>query len=193
MTVTLDYDFAIRLIINTVAIFVLVRFCYFTFSRHRAYASSFILFGTGVFLVTSQLASLDISMGFAFGLFAIFSMLRYRTESITIKEMTYLFLVIAIALLSGVGTMSHLELVVLVSIMCLLAYLTELNLLLPDLDEYTVEYEKIENIVPARREELLADLQQRLGQDVREVEIVSVDFLRDTALLKVQFVPQSPP
>jgi hypothetical protein len=193
MTVTLDYDFAIRLLINTTATFVLVRFCYFTFSRHRAYASSFILFGTGVFLVTSQLASLDISMGFAFGLFAIFSMLRYRTESITIKEMTYLFLVIAIALLSGVGTMSHLELVILVSIMCLLAYLTELNVLLPDLDEYTVEYEKIENIVPARREQLLADLQQRLGQDVREVEIVSVDFLRDTALLKVQFVPQPQP
>jgi hypothetical protein len=183
----------IRLAINMGATFVLVRFCYFAFSRHRAYASSFILFGMGVFLVTSQLASLDISMGFAFGLFAIFSMLRYRTESITIKEMTYLFLVIAIALLSGVGTMSHLELVILVSIMCLLAYLTELNVLLPDLDEYTVEYEKIENIVPARREQLLADLQQRLGQDVREVEIVSVDFLRDTALLKVQFVPQPQP
>jgi hypothetical protein len=192
MTLSLSYDFMIRLAINMSATFVLVRFCYFAFSRHRAYASSFILFGMGVFLVTSQLASLDISMGFAFGLFAIFSMLRYRTESITIKEMTYLFLVIAIALLSGVGTMSHLDLVVLLSIICGLAYLTEVNLLLPDLEEHTVEYEKIENIVPDRREDLLADLRERLGQDIRSVEIVSVDFLRDTAQLKVQFVPQRP-
>jgi hypothetical protein len=151
MTLSLSYDFLIRLAINMGATLVLVRFCYFTFSRHRAYTSSFILFGMGVFLVTSQLASLDISMGFAFGLFAIFSMLRYRTESITIKEMTYLFLVIAIALLSGVGTMSHLELLVLVSIVNGLAYLTEINLFLPNLDEHTVEYEKIENIVPERR------------------------------------------
>ncbi len=192
MTMSLSYDFLIRLAINMGATFVLVRFCYFAFSRHRAYASSFILFGMGVFLVISQLASLDISMGFAFGLFAIFSMLRYRTESITIKEMTYLFLVIAIALLSGVGTMSHLELLVLVSIICSLAYLTEINFFLPNLEELAVDYEKIENIVPARRELLIQDLKERLGQDIRSVEIVSVDFLRDTARLKVQYVPHKP-
>ena len=191
MTVSLSYDFVIRLIINMAALFVLVRFCYFKFSQHRAYASSFILFGMGVFLVISQLASLDISMGFAFGLFAIFSMLRYRTESITIKEMTYLFLVISMALLSGVGTMSHLDLVVLMSIICVLAYVSETTLLLPNLEEHTVDYEKIENIVPHRRQELLEDLRERLGQDIRGVEIESVDFLRDTARLKVQFVPRN--
>ena len=63
-------------------------------------------------------------------------------------------------------------------------------MLLPNLEEHTVEYEKIENIVPDRREDLLADLRERLGQDIRSVEIVSVDFLRDTAQLKVQFVPR---
>ena len=192
MTVSLNADFIIRLIITLVAIFVLGRYCYFSFSRHRAYASSFILFGMGVFLVTSQLASLDISMGFAFGLFAIFSMLRYRTESITIKEMTYLFLVISIALLAGVGMMSHLELTLLLAIICLLARVTETTLLLPELEEYAVEYEKIENIVPQRERELLQDLRERLGQDIRSVEIVSVDFLRDTARLKVQFVALPP-
>lgn len=191
MNVSLNGDFIIRLIITMAAIFVLVRYCYFSFSRHRAYASSFLLFGMGVFLVTSQLASLDISMGFAFGLFAIFSMLRYRTESITIKEMTYLFLVIAIALLAGVGTMSHLELILLLALICALARITETTLLLPQLEEYEVEYEKIENIVPQREAELMQDLRERLGQDIRGVEIVSVDFLRDTAKLKVQYVPLS--
>ncbi|MBT4519938.1 MAG: DUF4956 domain-containing protein [Halieaceae bacterium] len=189
MTVSLGSYFLIRMLINMTAIVVLIRFVYFRVSRHRAYASSFILFGLGVFLVTSQLSSVDISMGFAFGLFAIFSMLRYRTESITIKEMTYLFLVIAIALLSAVGTMSHVELALLLCVICGMAYITETSLLLPNLEERTVEYEKIENIVPAREAELLQDLRERLGLDVRSVEIESLNFLRDTARLKVQFVP----
>jgi hypothetical protein len=184
-----DQQFLIRFAINMAAIFVLVRFCYFKFSQHRSYASSFILFGMGVFLVTGQLSSIDISMGFAFGLFAIFSMLRYRTESIDIKEMTYLFLVISIALLAGVGAMGHVELIVITAVICAMAYITETSLFLPMLSEKTVDYEKIENILPERREELLADLRERLGLDIQNVEIGSVDFLRDTARLKVQYLP----
>jgi hypothetical protein len=190
MTFSLGADFLIRLVINMLAILVLVRGCYFRFSPHRAYASSFILFGMGVFLVTGQLANVEISLGFAFGLFAIFSMLRYRTESISIKEMTYLFLVIAIALLSAVSIMSHLELAVVLGVICALAYLTETNLLVPMLEELTVEYEKIENILPERRAELLADLRERTGLDIKNVEILHTNFLRDTAQLKVQFVPR---
>jgi hypothetical protein len=143
----------------------------------------------GVFLVTSQLHTVDISMGFAFGLFAIFSMLRYRTESITIKEMTYLFLVIAMALLSAVGDMDHLSLIMLLGIICAAARLTETSLLIPMLQDQTVQYEKIENIQPDRYQELLADLRERTGLDVVSVDIESIDFLRDTARLKVQHRP----
>lgn len=91
MELTLGTDFILRLLINTLASVLLIRFCYYKFSQHRANASSFILFGMGVFLVTFLLHTADVSMGFAFGLFAVFSMLRYRTESISIKEMTYYF------------------------------------------------------------------------------------------------------
>ena len=77
---SLDFDFLIRLLINMVGIFVLVRLIYFRATKQRAYASSYILFGLGVFLITSQLASVEISMGFAFGLFAIFSMLRSQGD-----------------------------------------------------------------------------------------------------------------
>ncbi len=191
MIMEVNQDFIIRLLINSMAVYLLVRVCYFTHSQQRAYASSFILFGTGVFLVTSQLHSVDISMGFAFGLFAIFSMLRYRTESITIKEMTYLFLVIAIALLSAVGTMSHGFLIVLLTLVCALAYLTETNLLLPNLSEMSVQYEKIENIKPERESELLADLRERTGLNITRAEVEAVDFLRDTAMLKVQYRPDT--
>ena len=186
---SLSFDFLIRLLINMAGVFILVRFVYFRTTQKRAYASSYILFGLSVFLITSQLASVEISIGFAFGLFAIFSMLRYRTESIDVKEMTYLFLVIAMSLLSGVSATDQLELGLLLGLICFLANVTETSLLLPKLQECTVEYERIENIVPARREELLADLRERLGVDVRTIETESVDFLRDTATLKIQFAP----
>ena len=182
-------DFLLRLVIHLVAVFIMARLCYFRFSQHRQYASSFLLFGTGVFLVTSQLHSVEISMGFAFGLFAIFSMLRYRTESITVKEMTYLFLVISMALLSAVSSLGPLYQALLLAFMCLVAFITETSLLLPMLEELPVQYEKIENIVPERREELLADLRERTGLDIRAVDIVSVDFMRDSANLRVRYKP----
>ena len=189
MTLSLGSDFIIRLLINTVSIVLLVR-CYYAFSRHRANASSFMLFGIGVFLVTSLLHTADVSMGFAFGLFAVFSMLRYRTESISIKEMTYLFLVIAIALLSSVGTMQHVELAVINLFVCGLALALETNLVLPLLEEREIEYEKIENIVQDRKKHLHEDLRLRTGLDIRFVDVVSISFLKDTALLKIHFYPE---
>lgn len=168
------------------AIIALVR-CYYAFSKNRANASSFLLFGLGVFLVTSLLHSADVSMGFAFGLFAVFSMLRYRTESISIKEMTYLFLVIAIALLSAVGSMHSIELMTINAFICVAAYLLETNVVLPRLEVQEVEYEKIENIVPERKQILLDDLRHRTGLDIIFVEIVSLSFLKDTAYLRVHF------
>ncbi len=190
MISTLDSDFLLRLLINTVSILILVRFCYYHFSRHRANASSFMLFGMGVFLVTALLHSADVSMGFAFGLFAVFSMLRYRTESISIKEMTYLFLVIAIALLCAVSTMLALELFVLTLFICFLAFLLETNTVLPLLEEREIEYEKIENIRPERREQLLMDLRLRTGLHIKHVDILSIDFLRDSTRLKVHYAPK---
>jgi len=188
MTLSLGSDFIIRLLINTIATLLLVR-SYYAFSRHRANASSFLLFGMGVFLVTSLLHTADVSMGFAFGLFAVFSMLRYRTESISIKEMTYLFLVIAIALLSSVGTMQHIELTVINLFICGSALLLETNFVLPLLDKKDIEYEKIENIVPERKQQLQDDLSARTGLDIRMVEVVSISFLRDTAMLRIHFSP----
>jgi len=189
MEFTLNADFILRLIINTLSVVLLIRFCYYKFSQHRANASSFMLFGMGVFLVTSLLHSADVSMGFAFGLFAVFSMLRYRTESISIKEMTYLFLVIAIALLSAVSTMKPYELFTITLSICLVTYLLETNLVLPSLDEIEIDYEKIENINTQRQQELIQDINLRTGLDVQQVEILSIDFLRDSARLKIHFNP----
>lgn len=190
MESAVDVHFMIRLLINAVSVFVLIR-CYYAFSRHRENAASFILFGVGVFLVTALLHSVTVTMGFAFGLFAVFSMLRYRTEALGIKEMTYLFLVIAMALLAAVGNMHHIELVLLNMLVIVLAVVLETRALLPQHSEREVEYEKIENIHRDRREVLIADLCERTGLDVFRVDVVSVSYLRDTAMLRMHFRPEA--
>jgi len=127
-------------------------------------------------------------MEFAFGLFAVFTMLRYRTESISIKEMTYLFLVTAIALLTSVGQMSLLDLGILNGSICIIALAIDSSIFIKRYEMQSVCYEKIENILPQKREVLIADLKQRTGLNVVSVEIENIDFLRDTAQLKVSYI-----
>jgi hypothetical protein len=183
-------DFLFKLLINTFAVTALVFSCYSrTFSiadtRKREHATSFLMFGVGVFIVTYLLSSAKISMGFAFGLFAVFSMLRYRTESISVKEMTYLFLVIAMSLLSAVSDTSLFELVILQTIMYGSARVCDSVLSGPEWAEKHVQYENIENIKPQNRALLIEDLKLRTGLDIQDVEIGDIDFLRDTAALRI--------
>lgn len=181
--------FVSGLLVYALASLILIRFCYFEYSKNRAHGAAFLLFGAGVFLVTSQLHSADVSMGFAFGLFAVFSMLRYRTESMNIKDMTYLFLTIAMALLCAVSNMGIVKLAMICGFMCLLAYTLEKNLLFPMQQDMTLTYEKIENLHKNKRAELLKDLTQRTGLNIQHVEILNMDFMRDSAVLKLHFTP----
>lgn len=186
----IELDFLTRFIVNTIFIVVLVRGCYFQHSKNRPFAASFILFGTSVFMVTGLLHSAEISMGFAFGLFAVFSMLRYRTESITIKEMTYLFLVISIALLTAVGPISLLGISIINVIICVFAYILETGVLLPLTEDQIIKYEKIENIKPESRADLIEDLKQRTGLEIKYLNIESVDFLNDTAQIRIFYMSE---
>lgn len=179
-------DILPRFIINTIFIIVLVRGCYFQHSRNRPYAVSFMMFGTGVFMVTHLLNSADISMGFAFGLFAVFSMLRYRTESITIKEMTYLFLVISIALVTAVGPISLLGISIINAIICVFAYVLEVYFLLPLTQEKTIKYERIDKIKPENRADLIAEITQRTGFEIKHLSIESIDFSNGTAKIRIR-------
>lgn len=185
---TLDYNFLTRFLINTISLFVLVKHCYYRRTPNREFLFSFFLFGTGVFIVSYLLRSVEVSMGFAFGLFAIFSMLRYRTEAISIKSMTYLFLVITISLLSAVGQTSTIELLLLNALICACASLAESKMLTPQLAEQIIRYEKIDNIRPQNRNRLLDDLHLRTGLEIRNVLIDKIDFLRDTAMLRIFYV-----
>ncbi len=181
----LTNDFFIRFLINAIALFILLRVIYYRNVSQRESLTGFMMFGNGVFLVTALLHNVDMSMGFAFGLFAVFSMLRYRTETLTVRDMTYLFVLIAISLMSSVSSMSFVELSLINGLMCGMAALIETSILAKKTASKQVVYEKIELIRPERYDDLVKDLQQRLGHNIEQVVIGDVDFLKDSAVLKV--------
>jgi len=186
----LDIAFVSRFFINLLSLLLLCYVCYFRVSKNATVAGSFTLFGVGVFIITYLLHGVDMSMEFAFGLFAVFTMLRYRTESISIKEMTYLFLVTAISLLTSVGQMSLVDLVTLNCVICFLAFAIDANFIGKRYQIQSVCYERIENITPQNRTKLIDDLRERTGLQVEMVTIEHIDFLRDTARLSISYIPQ---
>lgn len=181
----LTLDFALRFAATLIALAVLIH--YGPTANRRADSSVLLcyVFGIGVFFVTYTLKSQDMSLGFAFGLFAIFSMLRYRTEQLGITEMTCLFLVIVLALLGAVSPLALPELplvqALLVGVVVLVGHLLRRN----GLSQQVLRYEKIDNIKPGRRDELVRDLAERTGLDVRHVRIDSIDFVQDSAMVTI--------
>lgn len=181
----LSLDFLFRYGLLLAACIFLLRVIYFRISPNRESVFSFFLFANGVFIVTYLLHGIELSMGFAFGLFAVFAMLRYRTEAISIRDMTYLFIVIAMALMCSVANLLHWELAVLVTLVNALAALGESQLISPRVTEYRMTYDKVKLIAPQHRAELIQDLESRLGVKVKNVSIGRIDYLSDSAQLIV--------
>ena len=144
----LDLSFLLQLLVNVISIAVLCYGCYYRLNRNTNVAGSLLLFGVGIFIITKLLHGVDMSMEFAFGLFAVFTMLRYRTDTISIKEMTYLFLVTAIALLTAVSKLSFLELGMLNGLICLFAFIVDTRFFRSAYHQQTISYEIIANIKP---------------------------------------------
>ena len=187
----LDFPFIFRFLINILSISVLCYGCYFRLNKNSNVAGSFLLFGVGIYIITYLLHGVDMSMEFAFGLFAVFTMLRYRTDTISIKEMTYLFLVTAIALLTAVSQLAHIELILLNGFICLIAFIVDTRFLRSRYATQTVSYERIENIKLENRDLLIKDLCLRTGLHITSVEVLHIDFLKDTAELSVNYLPPS--
>lgn len=183
----LSPKFFMRLGINLVSMIILIRFIYFPAHKSREYFFTFFIFNLLIFLITYLLNKVEMSMGAAFGLFAVFSMLRYRTEGITIKDMTYLFLVIAIGLINAVSKGGWDEFVLINFIILVFTFLLESNLLMKREAAKIIEYENIELIKPERRTELILDLENRTGIKVNRINITEVNFLRDTATIIIYY------
>ncbi|MGB0867012.1 MAG: DUF4956 domain-containing protein, partial [Granulosicoccaceae bacterium] len=181
------WELGFRFGINTAALLVLLKFNFFRFSHDRDSLFSFTLFGHGVFIVAALLHNVDISMGFAFGLFAVFSMLRYRTESITVRKMTYLFLVIVISLISSVGPVTHLELTVIATIICALSWICETHFLAPRFQVATITYGRMKMLKPELRGQLHADLHALTGLDIHKVQVVDRNYKTKVAKLRIYY------
>ncbi len=188
----LSDKFFLRLLIDVISMFVLVRLIYFRIYKKKDYLFTFFLFNIIIFIITYLLNKVDMSMGAAFGLFAVFSMLRYRTEGLTTKDMTYLFIVIAIGLICAVSKATYFELGIINAILIGFTYALDGNWLVRNEMVKNVLYENIEMIKPENHAELIKDMRNRTGLNIHRITINRVDFLKDTAMIKIYFYEDRP-
>ena len=181
------WDLVLRFSFNLFVVLILVRVLYYRITPRKEYLFTYILISVVVFFMIMLLENVGVEIGFALGLFAIFGMLRYRTQQIPIREMTYLFLVIGVSVINSLANrrVSYAELLLTNAAIVLVTYLLEKVFLLKTESKKLVFYEKIELIKPEMRAELIADLEERTGLTIHRVDIERIDYLRDAARIYI--------
>jgi len=175
--------------LNMVVALLIVRFIYYPATQDKTYVFTFLAFNTVIYFVLGMLTSATLSVGVGFGLFAIFSVLRYRTDEMPIREMTYLFIVIALPVMNSVmmSASSIPWLLVANGTIVALLYALEKEWGFHFAGSKRVVYDRVELITPANQDRLLADRRERTGLPVERVEVRRIDFLHDTAELMVYY------
>lgn len=185
---------SVRFFIDFLSVLFLIRFVYFPAYKKRELFFTFFMFNVVIFFICFLLNKVDLSMGAAFGLFAVFSMLRYRTEDISIKDMSYLFLVIALGLISAVtkikGASETYELIFIGAIntlIVLVAFFLENKVFFKKEVSKIVIYENVDLIHSQNQSALVEDIKKRTGINVSRISIQKIDFLNDSAVIKVYY------
>ncbi len=181
------YVLLIRLGINMLFLTILIRFLYYPKTRRKDYLFTYYLIGTITFFLCFGLMQMDIDTGMGLGLFAIFGIIRYRTDAIEIKEMTYLFMIIGISVVNALASneLSISEVGVINVSVVLLTFILENLWLMKHETRKTINYERIDLITPDKYDEMKADLEKRTGLAINRVEIGKIDFLNDTAQIRI--------
>ena len=198
-------ELAIRFFLNLLVCWVLIRFFYYRKSRRRDYFFTFMVFSSAMLMLLYMMGNVEVGVGLTLGLFAIFGVIRYRTETVPIREMTYLFVIIALAAMNGLAPVyklvgvatshAHYDLsigtlaVMVLSnalVVCLI-WVLESPRLLKHTSTKLVLYDRIDLIVPEKRADLIADLEKRVGVKIDNLEIGHVDFLKDAAFIKLYY------
>ncbi|MCI5057143.1 MAG: DUF4956 domain-containing protein [Flavobacteriales bacterium] len=185
----LIFRFAFNLIVSLI----IVRSIYYPSAKKKEYLFTFLALGTITFFLCHLLSNVKLGLGFALGLFAIFGIIRYRTNPIPIKEMTYLFLVIGMSVINGLANkkVSYVELLFTNVAMLTLIYFLNKLVLLKGERKKIITYEKIELIKPENNDKLLSDLKERTGLNIHRVEVGRIDFLKDTAQVRVFYYDET--
>ena len=175
--------------IDLLFLIIIVRVIYYRIKDEKDYVFTFFMFNILTFFICFLLRKVPMEMGFALGLFAVFGILRYRTEAIPIRQMTYLFIVIGLSMINSLAnkSISWLEILLANGIITIITYLIDRVWFSTIEQTKTILYEKIELIKPENEQELIEDLKKRTGLQIVAVKVDKVDFLRDTAQIKIYY------
>lgn len=184
--VEIDLHFFVRLAMNLVTVFLIIHFIYYPNYKKMDTIFTFITFNVTIFILTFVLNTVKISMGAAFGLFAVFSMLRYRTSGIHIKDMTYLFIFIALGLISSIP-MDLYELAIISALIFASTWLLDMGKIIKKESLKSIRYENIDKIQPDKEEELIAELKIRTGLNIHRISVQEIDYLKDTAIINIYY------
>lgn len=182
-------DFAIRALSDLVVMFILIGFIYYPKYKNKDFVFTFALFNVIIFMLCYLLGAAKIKIGFAFGLFAIFSIIRYRTIMVSIKDMGYFFVCVTLGMLNSLASIADNGVLLLVCngiILALTFFMERLNFINTE-NAKDIIYDNVSLIRPDQREELIADLRARTGLNIHRVEILSINYLKDTVLLKAYY------
>lgn len=184
------WEMLIRLFINIVTVAIVVHAFYYPKAKRRDYYFTFTLIGISIFMLIYLMGGVKLKIGFALGLFAIFGIIKYRTEQVPIREMTYLFVIIAVSAINGLATsVSYFELLLTNSIFLIALGVCENTTWMKHVPSKLVTYDNIKLVAPDKEDELKADLEKRLGLKIIRIEVGNVDFLKDSAILKIYYEP----
>ena len=182
------FNLFMSFLLNTLVVWTIVHFFYYPKGHRRDYYFTFMLLSVSIFMLIYLLLqnASDMGIGAALGLFAIFGIIRYRTESVPIREMTYLFFLVALSVLNGkTGELNFMSRIIVNLIFVGIVWVCENYLSAYKEGCKFVRYDNIDLITPDRYDELKADLEKRLGIDITRVEVGAVDFLTDMTMLRV--------
>ena len=184
------WELLIRFAFNALIVTCIIHLLYYPKSRRKDYYFTFSLISVSIFFLIYLLGGVKLKVGFALGLFAIFGIIRYRTESMPVREMTYLFVIIAISVINALA--SHLMQALVANTLFIgWIWFCESSKWIKHVANKLVLYDRPELTDPAKYDELIADLKKRTGLNITKVEVGHIDFLRDTAMLKVHYIPTS--
>ena len=177
--------------INLLFVGIVVRGFYYPKCKKGEYFFTFILIAISIFLLIYLLGGVKLKTGFALGLFAIFSIIRYRTEQVAIREMTYLFIIIAMSAINGLvmEELSYSEMVAANLLFIASIWACESHLFIKHLSYKVIKYDNINLITPEKEPELIEDLKKRTGLNIVKVEVGGIDFLKDAAIIKMYYRP----
>ncbi len=193
-------DAVLRFVICLFVNWVIVHFLYFKKSKRRDFYFTFVIISVAIYFLVYLMMGMDrgkATMGVGLGLFGIFSIMRYRTDSMPVREMTYLFVVVCLSVVHAMASSTGVDLdgnmvgtpiielaaIDVITILVIILFESQLKMDASKL----IQYDRIELIKPERREELIADLQERTGLEILNIEVGAIDFLRDMAVLRVYY------